>query len=50
MKIREIDLLRQISDRSHLPWRKEQEDIDELARLVENLKRPTDRSGDEENN
>ena len=48
IKIREIDLTRQISDRSRLPWRKEQEDLDELAKLVVNLKRPIEHIEGEE--
>lgn len=42
IKIREIDLFRQISDRSRLPWKKEDEELEELAKLVEKLKKSTE--------
>lgn len=49
INIREIDIMRQITDRSKAPWKKEQQDLDELAKLVEDLKRPADHSEDKKN-
>lgn len=49
VKLREIELMRQITISSRQPFRKELEELDELSKLVEGLKTPTVQDDDEEN-
>jgi hypothetical protein len=46
IKFHEIDAIQKFTDRSHQPWRKDQEDLDELSKLVENLKQPIEQNED----
>jgi hypothetical protein len=43
----EIDVLRKFATRSNQPWRREQEELDELSKLVEKLKQPQEQNEDE---
>jgi hypothetical protein len=47
IRVPEIDMIQKITDRSNPPWRKDQEDLDELAKMVENINQPLERDVDE---
>lgn len=38
VKIKELDIIREITASSRKPWNKESEDLEELSKLVESLK------------
>lgn len=48
VKLRELELMRQITISSRQPFRKEQEELDELSKLVEELKTPAKQNNSEE--
>lgn len=48
VKLRELELMRQITISSRQPFRKEQEELDELSKLVEELKTPAEQNNSEE--
>lgn len=47
IRIPEIDVIQKITNRSSQPWRKEQEDLDELSKLVEDITSPLKQDVDE---
>lgn len=49
VKFKEFELMQQITSNSRQPFRKEQEELDELSILVEGLKTPTEKNNNDEN-
>jgi hypothetical protein len=49
VKLRELDLMRKITISSRQPFRKEQEELEELSKLVDGLRTSAEKDNREEN-